>query len=208
MKYTIDFGVRARGVQLLELTEEEKDQLLEESLDDVYMDWIEEKDYEFALENTYLIPECDRFRITIKDEKDNVVFESDNMVDFLTQLDKTCDEDGEPLAEDWTFEGVEDGFYLTRIQTLKGCGAEGEFELDEPFDINKLYVIKDSQINDELMGNDTFPMYALYYQRGEGLDLERDLIDLEPNGCDEEQYYDTYLMKVSDGDYWQNLQED
>ena len=37
MKYTISLGVRAKGFQLLELTEEEKDSLLEEELDEIFM---------------------------------------------------------------------------------------------------------------------------------------------------------------------------
>ena len=51
MKYFIEFGVRALGVQLIELTEEEKNVLLEEeNLNDVYYDWVEKCDYNFELE--------------------------------------------------------------------------------------------------------------------------------------------------------------
>ena len=61
MKYFIEFGVRALGVQLIELTEEEKNVLLEEeNLNDVYYDWVEKCDYNFELEGYYLTPTSDR----------------------------------------------------------------------------------------------------------------------------------------------------
>lgn len=204
-KYTIEIAVRGKGVQLLELDEDEKDQLLDESLDDVYMDWIEEKDYEFYMEKIFLMPECDRFRLTIKDEDGNIVFET---TDPKTLNDYTMDEDDNPQVEGWKFVGVVDGIYLTRIQTLKGCYFTGEFELEDTFDVNKLYVLQSDEINDELMGNYVYSLDAIYYQRGEGFDTERDQIELEDESFAEEQYYDTYLMEVSDGDYWHNLQEE
>ena len=69
MKYFIEFGVRALGVQLIELTEEEKNVLLEEeNLNDVYYDWVEKCDYNFELEGYYLTPTSDRYTLIIRDE--------------------------------------------------------------------------------------------------------------------------------------------
>lgn len=204
-KYTIEIDVRAKGVRLLSLNEDEKEELLGEDLEDVYEDWAEEKDYEFYLAKLYLMPECDRFKLCIKDEDGNIVYENTKPASLNTY---TYDEDDEPQVRGWEFEGVEDGFYLTRILTLKGCYLVGEFELEESFDESKLYILDDTQINDELMGNYVYPLDRLYYQRGEGYDEERDRIELEIENDGEEQYYDTYLMEVSDGDYWHNLQEE
>lgn len=203
MKYTIELSVRGKGLQLLSLDEDEKNELLEEDLDEVYSDWIEKKDYDFDIESQYLMPQCDRFRLTIKDEDGNVVYETESVMDLK---DRTADDDVE--ISGWEFEGVEDGIYLVRIQTIKGCYYTGEFELEEPFDENKLYIIRDTEINDELMGDDVFPIDRLYYQRGEEADIDTDAIDLDFDSDMGEQYFDTYLMEVEDGDCWTDLQND
>ena len=205
MKYTIELNARAKGVQLLALDEDEKDELLEEeSLDDIYMDWVDRKDYDFYLEGQYLMPDVDRFSLIIKDEEGNIVFECNDVKEIP---DPTFDDDGVEI-KGWDWEGVEDGLYLTRIQTIKGCYYTGGFELDEPFDKDKLYIIRDLQINDELMGDDVFPIDTIYYRRGKNIDLEGDKIGLEDNSdWTEEQYFDTYLMEVEDGDCWTDLNE-
>ena len=204
MKYTIELSVRGKGLQLLSLDEDEKNELLEEDLDDVYLDWIERKDYDFDIESQYLMPQCDRFRLTIKDEDGNVVYETESVTDLK---DRTYDEDDNEISG-WEFDGVEDGAYLVRIQTIKGCYYTGEFELEESFDKDKLYIIRDTEINDELMGDDVFPIDRLYYQRGESADIDSDAIDLDFDSDMGEQYYDTYLMEVEDGDCWTDLQND
>lgn len=205
MKYFIDLGVRAKGVQLIELTEEEKDELLEgEDLDDIYDDWVDKIEYEFALENYYLTPSCDRFTLTIRDEDDEVVYEVED-VDEL--VDRTYDNEGEVQVKGWEFEGFKDGYYLTRLQTIKGCCCSGEFELDEDFDASKLYLVQDKQIEEELVGDTVFPLFKLYYQKGEGYDIERDVIELEFESDLGEQYYDTYLCSLKELNWWTNLKE-
>lgn len=206
MKYTVELEARAHGVQLLEVTEEEKNELLEEDLDEVYANWVEDKEYEFALEGKYLTSEVDRFCLTIKDENDDVVFESEDIEELLDR-DKTYDEDDEIQVKGWEFNGIKDGNYLTRVQTIKGCFYAGEFELNEPFDEEKLYMVRDLSINDELLGDTVFPIGSLYYQRGEGYDVNRDEIPLDDEGCDEEQYYETHLYELTEGDWWNDLQE-
>lgn len=204
MKYIIELSVRSKGVQLLSLNEDEKEQLLDEDLNEVYLDWIAEKDYDFALEAQYLMYDCDRFRLTIKDENNKVVYETDNPRNLN---DRSVDEDGEPI-NGWEFLGVEDGIYLTRLQTIKDSFVSGTFELDEPFDKDRLYIIKDTEIDDELMGDDVFPLDTIYYQRGESMNVEEDVINLDFDDDMGEQYYDTYLMRVKKKNLWQNLQED
>ena len=120
MKYNIEIEVRAHGVQLIKLTEEEKEQLLKENdLDNVYGDWVNKCEYNFELEGRYLTPDVDRYYLTITDEDGENVFESEDVEDIE---DKTYNEEGEEIqVEGWTFEGVEDGFYLARLQTIRGC---------------------------------------------------------------------------------------
>ena len=206
MKYNIEIEVRAHGVQLIKLTEEEKEQLLKENdLDNVYGDWVNKCEYNFELEGRYLTPDVDRYYLTITDEDGENVFESEDVEDIE---DKTYNEEGEEIqVEGWTFEGVEDGFYLARLQTIRGCFCYGEFELDEPFDESKLYRVLDEKISDELLGDSVYPFFKLYYQQGEGYDMNRDQIDLEDDGCDEEQYWQTLLLKLENRDEWTNLRK-
>ena len=206
MKYTVELAARAQGVQLLEVTEEEKNELLEEDLNEVYTDLVQDKEYEFALEGKYLTPEADRFCLTIKDENDDIVFESED-IDELLDRNKTYDDDGDVQVKGWEFTGVDDGIYLARVQTIRDCFYVGEFELTEPFDEEKLYMVQDITINDELLGDTVLPMGVLYYQRGEGYDVNRDEIQLDDEGCDEEQYYETHLYELTEGDWWNDLQE-
>ena len=205
MKYFIEFGVRALGVQLIELTEEEKNVLLEEeNLNDVYYDWVEKCDYNFELEGYYLTPTSDRYTLIIRDENNNIVYESEDVEELE---DKTYYDNGEKQVKGWNFKGVKDGYYLTRFQTIKGCYYTGEFELETSFDKNKLYVIQDEFINDELTGDYTFPMCTIYYQNGDGYDMLRDKIDLDFESDYGEQYWETRLLKVEQYDYWIDLRK-
>lgn len=201
MKYSIELSVRAKGVQLSALNEEEKEELLEENLEDIYLDFIEGKDYEFYLAKQLLMKDCDRFLLIIKDEEGNVVYQEGNPKKLI---DLTCDDDGEPIPE-FKFNGVEDGTYLTRIQTIKGCNYSGEFELDEPFDADKLYIIRDTEIDDELMGDDVYPLDKIYYQRGESINLQNDMIELDIEEDMGEQYYKTYVMEVESRHFWTEI---
>lgn len=206
MKYFIELGVSAKGVQLIELTEEEKNELLTENdLNNVYYDWVDKCGNNFALENYYLTPYVDRYTLTIRDENDNVVYKSENVGDLE---DKTFDDDGEILVKGWKFEGIKDGYYLTRLQTIKGCWCGGEFEIEEPFDKNKLYVVQDKYIEEGLLGDSVYPLFVLYYQKGEGYDMSRDEIELEYDSDYGEQYFDTYLCKLRNLCWWIDLQKD
>jgi hypothetical protein len=60
---------------------------------------------------------------------------------------------------------------------------------------------------EELLGDYPYPLGVLYYQNGEGYDMNRDEILLDYDSDMGEQYYDTYLLKLVDTCWWQNLQE-
>ncbi len=200
MKYKIELGFRGTGVKGLKLTEEEKDELLEvDDLEEVYDDWLEKKDYEFDFEYTFLTENTDRYQLTVKDENDNIVYQSDNVKDLLKN-DKTWD------IEDFDYEmkGEEDGYYLLDIPTIKGCWYLGDLEIDGDFDPEKFYVIQDDHISDELIGDTMYPI-VLYYQKGEKPNLENDKIEMEFESDCGEQYWDIYLMELEYGDEWHNL---
>ena len=203
MKYKIELGFRGTGVKGLKLTEEEKDELLEvDDLEEVYEDWVEKKGYEFDFEYTFLTKNTDRYQLTIKDENDNIVYQSDNVKDLLKN-DKTW------KIEDFDFEmqGEEDGYYLLDIPTIKGCWYFGDLEIDGDFDPEKLYVIQDDRISDELTGDAMYPI-VLYYQKGEKPNLDNDKIQMEFESDLGEQYWDIYLMELEYGDEWHNLLDD
>lgn len=195
--YNILMNVRMYfGAQLMKLTEAETEQLMGEDLDEVYYDWIGEKNWQFDLESDYLTENVDGFELTITDEEGDTVYETD---DFLDLEDRTYpDEDSEEVAIGWEFKGVEPGVYLARIQENKGIYAEWKLELNEPFDETKLYIVQDQQLDDQpqLFYEDNVYPIALYYQRGEGYDLKRDKIHLELiDGPGEEMACKTSLLE-------------
>ena len=76
-KYTIEISLWAKGVQLLDVTEEEKDELSEGNLNDVFYDWASKYDYDFYYERQFICPDTEYFELVVKDEEDNVVYVSD-----------------------------------------------------------------------------------------------------------------------------------
>lgn len=206
MKYSIQLNARARGIELINLTEEEKDELIklaEEGFDRVYEDLRNEHYPDFELQ--FLTYGVDRYSLVVKDEDGEVVYESQK-VDDLIDNDLSVDEDGEYNTQvGYEFDGIEDGFYLVRHQTLKGCYYYGEIELDDAFDPSRLYVIRDSNINDELAGDVVIPMDHVYYRRGDTPNPEEDTLNMEYGGYMDEQYFDTDLCEVTEGDYWKSL---
>ena len=55
------------------------------------------------------------------------------------------------------FKGVKDGYYLARVQNLKGMFFCGELELNEPFDADKLYLVQDSKLDSEFVNELLYP---------------------------------------------------
>jgi len=202
MKYNIELSFRGTGVIGIKLTEEEKDELLNQDLEEVYMDWCEKKGFEYDFEYTFLTENTDRYLLTIKDEADNVVYESEDVKDLLKN-DKTWE------IEDFDYEmqGEEDGYYLLDIPTIKGCFYTGELDIDGEFDPSKLYVVQSDRINDELTGDTMYPI-TLYYQKEETPNLDNDMVYMEFESDLGEQYWDIYLMKLEYGDEWQNLKRE
>ena len=83
MKYKIELGFRGRGIQLLKVTDEEKENLSEENLEQDYFDLVDEKDYDFELEDAFITKESDRFSLAVKDESGEVIYEIDDVKDIL-----------------------------------------------------------------------------------------------------------------------------
>lgn len=244
-KYVFDFGLRAKGLQLIKITEDQKKEVLarlkaNEYLDDIFMDFQERLDYEFALERQYVTYGCDRYGFAIwevldlededidqlteldiyniirGDTDDVKIYESEDVDDFIREKDKTYDEDYDLQVEGWKFEGIEDGDYLAKAQTLKGTSYQGLFVLDEVFDENKLYIVRDKNIDEEFIGLGGDYMYSVfdnfYYKKGEGYDLLRDKLEIIPYGENpgDEQYWTTYLLnqgKLGWTDLGESLEE-
>ena len=155
------------------------------------------------MECQYLTSNIDRYGLTIRDENNNIVYESESFYDLV---DRTYDEEDDEI-QGWNFKGFKTGYYLTHLQVIKGCFWTGEFELNEPFDVNKLYILRDQEIDEELLGDSVYPIDTLYYQRGEGYDMNRDEIRLYLEDDMGEQYYDTFLYQLIEKNVWLNLQK-
>ena len=198
MKYYIELSVRAVGLELISLTEEEVTNLLKsDSLDSEYDDMRDE--YDLYYSDQFLMNGVDRFFFTVKDENGNEVYSTNNVNDLI---------DNElPEEQRSPFKGIKSGTYFVRFQTLKGCFYEGEIELDEPFDPKRLYVVQSSEINDELMDDDVYPMSNVYYRKKQTMIPKNDTLHMEFNSYADEQYYDTYIYSVKDKDYWVRLSE-
>ena len=192
MKYFIELSARAVGLQLLKLSEEEKNEFLDgRDTEEVF----EERYDDLALERQFLSPEVDRFALTIRDENDNIVYETENVKDLEF---KTYDDNGDVQVKGWNFEGIADGFYLTKVQTIKGYQCEGEFELEGTFEKDKLYIVHDQNLYDEIIGEELSPIHYIYYQKGEGYEISRDQIYLEDLSDWEEQYVQIALFEIKD----------
>jgi len=203
MNYKIQLDVRDLHLRVWELNEEllkkanEYDSL--EEMDSELMYEGEEPLYEDSL----ITRDCDRFSFVVEDKDGEVVYEIDDLDEYLDK-DKTYDDEGEYI-QGCRFEGLGDKSCdcLVSIVTEKGAGGSAELELDEPFDLDKLYLIRSTKIDDELVGEDVYSLFGVYYQRGEGYDLERDIIDFDPDGLFDEQYQNYIgVMRLEEGRYW------
>lgn len=205
MIYKIQLDVRDLHLRVWELNEELSEKINEyDSLEELDSYLVFEGEEDPLFEDSFITSECDRFSFVVEDEDGEVVYELEDLDEYLNK-DKTFDEEGEEV-DGYEFEGLEDKTCdcLVSLITEKGAGGSAELELDEPFDPDKLYIIRSSQIDDELVGEDVYPLFRVYYQRGEGYDLERDTIDFDPDGLFEEQYQNYIgVMKLEEGRYWE-----
>lgn len=210
MNYKIQLDVRDLHLRVWELNEE----LLEKVNE---YDSLEELDYELIgegeeplYETSFITRDCDRLSFVVEDEEGEVVCEIDDLDEYLDK-DKTFNEEGE-YVEGFEFEGLgnKNCDCLVSITTEKGAGGEAELELEEPFEPNKLYLIRSTKIDDELVGEDVYPIFSVYYQRGEGYDLKRDVINFDPeNGLFEEQYQNYIgVMRLEEGRYWDEKEDE
>lgn len=203
MNYKIRLDVRGLHLRVWELNEELLEKVNEyDSLEEMDSELMYEGE-EPLYEDSFMTRDCDRFSFVVEDEDGEVVYEIDDLDEYLDK-DKTYDEEGEYI-KGYRFEGLGDKNCdcLVSIVTEKGAGGTVELELDEPFDPDKLYLIHSTKIDDELVGEDVYPLFGVYYQRGEGYDLERDRIDFDPDGLFDEQYQNYIgVMRLEEGRYW------
>ena len=145
--YTVELSVRgATEVRLYAVDDE-----VQEALDDI--GGVEEVDADFIIDNdlydvysTIVMNDCtlddsETFSLVVKDEDDNVIYETDNPSSIIRypygDYDEEKEEDVEVLAPNFDFKGVEPGVYLVENNDLKWMTLTGEFEADE-FDPKKL----------------------------------------------------------------------
>lgn len=203
MIYKFQLDVRGLHLRVWELNEELLKKANEyESLEELDNELMYEGE-EPLYEDSFITRECDRFSFVVEDEDEEVVYEIDDLDEYLDK-DKTFNEEGETI-KGFEFEGLKgkNCDCLVSIVTEKGAGGSAELELDEPFNPDKLYLIRSTKIDDELVGEDVYTLFGVYYQRGEGYDFERDRIDFDPDGLFEEQYQNYIgVMRLEDGRYW------
>ena len=203
MIYKIQLDVRDLHLRVWELDDELLKKVNEyDSLEEMDRGLMYEGE-EPLFEDSFITSECDRFSFVVEDEDGEVIYEIDDLDEYLDK-DKTFDDEGDEV-NGYKFVGLREKNCdcLVSIVTEKGAGGSAELELEEPFDPDKLYLIRSTKIDDELVGEDVYPIFGVYYQRGEGCDLERDIIDFDPDGLFEEQYQNYVgIMKLEEGRYW------
>ena len=204
MIYKIQLDVRDLHLRVWELDDELLKKVNEyDSLEEMDRGLMYEGE-EPLYEDSFITSECDRFSFVVEDEDGEVIYEIDDLDEYLNK-DKTFDDEGDEV-NGYKFVGLREKNCdcLVSIVTEKGAGGSAELELEEPFDPDKLYLIRSTKIDDELVGEDVYPIFGVYYQRGEGCDLERDIIDFDADGLFEEQYQNYVgIMKLEEGRYWE-----
>lgn len=205
MTYTIQLDVRDSHLRVWELNEELLKKASEyNSLEELDRELMYDGVVTPLYEDSFITRACDRFSLVVEDEDWETVYELEDLDEYLSK-DKTFNEEGETI-KGFEFEGLKgkNCDCLVSLVTEKGAGGTADLELDEPFDPDKLYIIRSTKIDDELVGEDVYPIFGVYYQRGEGYDLERDIIDFDPDGLFEEQYQNYIgIMKLEEGRYWE-----
>ena len=204
MTYTIQLDVRDLHLRVWELNEELLKKAREyNSLEELDRELMYDGVVAPLYEDSFITRVCDRFSLVVEDEDWETVYELEDLDEYLSK-DKTFNEEGETI-KGFEFEGLKgkNCDCLVSLVTEKGAGGTADLELDEPFDPDKLYIIRSTKIDDELVGDDVYPIFGLYYQRGEGYDFERDGIDFDPDGLFEEQYQNYIgVMRLEEGRYW------
>ena len=204
MTYTIQLDVRDLHLRVWELNEELLKKAREyNSLEELDRELMYDGVVSPLYEDSFITRVCDRFSLVVEDDDWETVYELEDLDEYLSK-DKTFNEEGETI-KGFEFEGLKgkNCDCLVSLVTEKGAGGTADLELEEPFDPDKLYIIRSTKIDDELVGDDVYPIFGLYYQRGEGYDLERDMLDFDPDGLFEEQYQNYIgVMKLEEGRYW------
>lgn len=150
--------------------------------------------------------DCDTFSLEVRDENDNVVYETKNpdsikmysyyKGEFGTYNDDdNVDEDGVlsvPLTN-FNFKNAPDGKYLINNIDLKWDTLEGEFETAE-FDPSKLAFYPSEYLDSSICEDEVF-LTCLRYD-GKELDIEENWTD---------SYGDRYKLLTKEDDNWSDI---
>lgn len=187
--YTVELSIKgATEVRLYSVDDE-----VQEALDDI--GGVEEVDLDFLEDNdlyneygTIVMDDCtlddsETFSLEVKDEDDNVIYETTDPGSIVRYPEYEYDEEKEEdvwlPTPSFEFKGVEPGTYLVENNDLKWCTLTGEFEADE-FDPKKLS-FHPSEIFDKILCDEDVFLSELRYDN-QKLDIEVDYID--PYGSD------------------------
>lgn len=149
--------------------------------------------------------DCDTFSLEVRDENDNVVYETKNpdsikMYTYYKGVfgtyndDENTNEDGDlPPLPNFNFKNVPDGKYLIENFDLKWDNFEGEFEADE-FDPSKLAFYPSEYLNSEICDDEVF-LTCLRYD-GKELDIEESWTDA---------YGSRFKLLTKEDDNWSDI---
>ena len=142
------------------------------NLKNLINDLIDFRDLDYSILNFYA-NDCD-FEFCVKDENDEIVFKTEDVREFKDRTFDLEDQLKEKTAK------IPDSFYLYHEKREKGSIVlQGELNLDEKFDKEKLYLIRN--MADPYAPKEAFfdPNNFIYYQRGTHHVLNFDKIELE-----------------------------
>lgn len=203
--YTVELSVKgATEVRLYAVDDE-----VQEALDDI--GGVEEIDLDFMFDNellddysTIVMNDCvlddsKTFSLVVKDEDDNVIYETDNPSSIIRypydDYDEEKEEDVEVLAPNFDFKGVEPGVYIVENNDLKWVTLTGEFETDE-FDPKKLS-FHPSEVFDKMICDEDVFLIELRY------DNQKTDIEIDYTDCYGSDFRLLEAEKLRDGDCFQ-----
>ena len=176
--YTVELTIKGATEVGLYLVDDE----VQEALDDI--GGVEEADVDFFEDNelyndygTIVMNDCelddsDTFSLEVKDEDDNVIYETTDPSSIVRYPE--YDEDVELPTPNFDFKGVKPGTYIVENNDLKWCTLTGEFEAEE-FDPKKLS-FHPSEVFDKMLCDEDVFLIELRYDN-QKLDIEVDYND-------------------------------
>lgn len=168
--YKITLGCRAISFRYNEIDDDLKSKL--KSADDIDVLWMDYlEETSWYCEETQKHWVSDRFVLTVEDEDGDTIYESDDPDEIVI-----------PVADDLIGDLIpDDGTYFARTSTWKDAGWT--WTLNTPNEFNPELLAIPSYIED------------IYYD-----DDDAELMLDDMDGTFEEQYWETEILKVSDGE--------